>query len=339
MVARAEALAKPLVIPTLLKQSVGAALITLVLTSLIVGIKTVDTNEALSFITRFPSVAWASIGVGLAYLGFGLVRSGLPLAALIASLAVAVAQGSVLLWGGPAKELYLPFEDPVVNWVVVIVAGIIASRAAVALHRGDSTTAAPASTALGDRIARSFNRASRLLGPLLIAFAVTMPFMPFANRRVVDVATLVATYVMLGWGLNVVVGLAGLLDLGYVAFYAVGAYTFALLARDLGFTFWEALPFCRPGGGELRHPPRVSGVAAARRLSRDRHARLWRDHPHRAAELGVGDRRAERHLGDPAAVLFRSAVRPLGARGASTTFINSSGSTSRPTTGSSFSIS
>ena len=48
---------------------------------------------------------------------------------------------------------------------------------------------------------------------------------------------------MLGWGLNVVVGLAGLLDLGYVAFYAVGAYTFGLLARDLGFSFWEALPF------------------------------------------------------------------------------------------------
>ncbi len=48
---------------------------------------------------------------------------------------------------------------------------------------------------------------------------------------------------MLGWGLNVVVGLAGLLDLGYVAFYAVGAYTFGLLAQDLGFTFWEALPF------------------------------------------------------------------------------------------------
>ena len=38
-------------------------------------------------------------------------------------------------------------------------------------------------------------------------------------------------YVMLGWGLNIVVGLAGLLDLGYVAFYAVGAYSFALLAK------------------------------------------------------------------------------------------------------------
>jgi branched-chain amino acid transport system permease protein len=49
-------------------------------------------------------------------------------------------------------------------------------------------------------------------------------------------------YVMLGWGLNIVVGLAGLLDLGYVAFYAVGAYSYALLAKTFGFSFWVLLP-------------------------------------------------------------------------------------------------
>ena len=49
-------------------------------------------------------------------------------------------------------------------------------------------------------------------------------------------------YVMLGWGLNIVVGLAGLLDLGYVAFYAVGAYSYALLAQNFGFSFWILLP-------------------------------------------------------------------------------------------------
>ncbi|HEY6256639.1 MAG TPA: high-affinity branched-chain amino acid ABC transporter permease LivM, partial [Xanthobacteraceae bacterium] len=49
-------------------------------------------------------------------------------------------------------------------------------------------------------------------------------------------------YVMLGWGLNIVVGLAGLLDLGYVAFYAVGAYAYALLAKNFGLTFWMLLP-------------------------------------------------------------------------------------------------
>lgn len=49
-------------------------------------------------------------------------------------------------------------------------------------------------------------------------------------------------YVMLGWGLNIVVGLAGLLDLGYVAFYAVGAYSTALLSTTFGFSFWLCLP-------------------------------------------------------------------------------------------------
>ena len=53
---------------------------------------------------------------------------------------------------------------------------------------------------------------------------------------------MILTYVMLGWGLNIVVGLAGLLDLGYVAFYAVGAYSYALLAEHFGFSFWICLP-------------------------------------------------------------------------------------------------
>ena len=49
-------------------------------------------------------------------------------------------------------------------------------------------------------------------------------------------------YVMLGLGLNIVVGLAGLLDLGYVAFFAVGAYSYALLNLHYGLVFWLALP-------------------------------------------------------------------------------------------------
>src|SRR5438105_10022922 len=49
-------------------------------------------------------------------------------------------------------------------------------------------------------------------------------------------------YVILGWGLNIVVGLAGLLDLGYVAFYAIGAYTCALLGKQFDLSFWMLLP-------------------------------------------------------------------------------------------------
>jgi len=62
-------------------------------------------------------------------------------------------------------------------------------------------------------------------------------------RYLFDLSIAVFTYVMLGSGLNIVVGLAGLLDLGYVAFYAVGAYGFALLAINFGWSFWMCLPF------------------------------------------------------------------------------------------------
>ncbi|MGV8429323.1 ABC transporter permease subunit, partial [Pseudomonas aeruginosa] len=74
----------------------------------------------------------------------------------------------------------------------------------------------------------------------LVVVAFVWPF--FASRGAVDIATLILIYVMLGIGLNIVVGLAGLLDLGYVGFYAVGAYTYALLAEYAGFGFWTALP-------------------------------------------------------------------------------------------------
>ncbi len=75
-----------------------------------------------------------------------------------------------------------------------------------------------------------------------VVFAFALPMLPFANRYVVDIATTVLIYVMLGWGLNIVVGLAGLLDLGYVAFYAVGAYSYALLALNFDLSFWVCLP-------------------------------------------------------------------------------------------------
>ncbi len=74
----------------------------------------------------------------------------------------------------------------------------------------------------------------------LILIALVWPF--FGSRGAVDIATLILIYVMLGLGLNIVVGLAGLLDLGYVGFYAVGAYSYALLSHYLGWSFWVCLP-------------------------------------------------------------------------------------------------
>ncbi len=79
---------------------------------------------------------------------------------------------------------------------------------------------------------------------LLMAFGLAaLLIWPFtASRGAIDLATLTLIYIMLGLGLNIVVGLAGLLDLGYVGFYAVGAYTYALLSSYFGLSFWVCLP-------------------------------------------------------------------------------------------------
>lgn len=83
-------------------------------------------------------------------------------------------------------------------------------------------------------------RYSRPFYAAVLLFAVAFPWL-FSTYQTNIMATALI-YVMLGLGLNIVVGLAGLLDLGYVAFYAVGAYAYALLNYHFGLNFWEVLP-------------------------------------------------------------------------------------------------
>ncbi len=75
---------------------------------------------------------------------------------------------------------------------------------------------------------------------VLFFFALIFPFI-FSSYET-NIMTTALMYVVLGLGLNIVVGLAGLLDLGYVAFYAVGAYSYALLNYHFGLGFWTCLP-------------------------------------------------------------------------------------------------
>ena len=91
-------------------------------------------------------------------------------------------------------------------------------------------------------VTRAFASIARFGAPALLIFALLVPALFYHNRYILDLGILVLTYVMLGWGLNIVVGLAGLLDLGYVAFYAVGAYSYALLATQFELSFWICLP-------------------------------------------------------------------------------------------------
>jgi len=73
-------------------------------------------------------------------------------------------------------------------------------------------------------------------------FIVFLLFLPaFLNDYYLDIMTLTGIYIVLALGLNIVVGQAGLLNLGYVAFYAIGAYTYAILSTTLGLAFWPGL--------------------------------------------------------------------------------------------------
>ena len=174
-----------------------------------------------------PSIIWPA-----------LLKDALLAAFVAVLLAVPLVGLQTYDVGGGALGIRTHFD-----WVGFAAIGVFAGRLALRLlPRTRRQHERRAGRAFG-RLAAWGNRQAQAITFAGIAFAVALPFLPFSSRYLVDLGTTVLIYVMLGWGLNVVVGLAGLLDLGYVAFYAVGAYTFGLLASDLGFTFWEALPF------------------------------------------------------------------------------------------------
>jgi branched-chain amino acid transport system permease protein len=131
---------------------------------------------------------------------------------------------------------------------LALTAAVVLVRAALLLFSWNKSQAkAPAVVAAlpTQVIAAPIRSFADVVGPhvatALLVFALVLPavsfFSPWGEKRTIDLAIYILTYIMLGWGLNVVVGLAGLLDLGYVAFYAVGAYAYALLST-VYFPYW-----------------------------------------------------------------------------------------------------
>jgi branched-chain amino acid transport system permease protein len=165
----------------------------------------------------------------------------LPLALKDATLAGLVAFGLFFFMIGlrtdqgstGALEISTRFQTFAVIVAVVFAGSFLRT---LAFGRGPIPLALPAP------VTRIVDTAGRFAGPALLIFALLVPVLFYGNRYLLDLGILVLTYVMLGWGLNIVVGLAGLLDLGYVAFYAVGAYSYALLATNFHLSFWICLP-------------------------------------------------------------------------------------------------
>ncbi len=158
------------------------------------------------------------------------------LAAAVA-LVLALPLAGVRLPSGVAEPLaFRPW------WVVAAVLAVFVGRFLIALHISTRRPRAFAAPPLFDRALGAMTPWRRWIFAGFIVAVALLPLMPFADRRMIDLGSLVLIYVMLGWGLNIVVGLAGLLDLGYVAFYAVGAYSYTLLAIHFDLNFWESLP-------------------------------------------------------------------------------------------------
>ncbi|WP_425493419.1 high-affinity branched-chain amino acid ABC transporter permease LivM [Hoeflea prorocentri] len=137
-------------------------------------------------------------------------------------------------------SLVLRFEEAFYIIAAVVIGRLILLLTVWRRVPGSDRTFVP--QALQDGYAAVLSKIGKVAVPLFLLFAVVFPFLPFTDRYLLDLGILILTYVMLGWGLNIVVGLAGLLDLGYVAFYAVGAYSYALLAQYFGLSFWICLP-------------------------------------------------------------------------------------------------
>jgi branched-chain amino acid transport system permease protein len=213
---------------TMLKDAGLTAFVAAALGIFIVGFRTLDVGSrtGLSFDYQFADLAVAIVVIFFGRFGLSLASTGLRWPAI----ALGVAMTAI-----GASPLQLP--SGFLHWFVVLGGVLLVIRAVWPWANQAAMSAAHTPTGrLLERIG------GKWFGWLLLALAIVLPFTPFADQKTMDLSVLILTYVMLGWGLNIVVGLAGLLDLGYVAFYAVGAYAYALLSTQHGLGFWAVLP-------------------------------------------------------------------------------------------------
>lgn len=215
-------------LPLMLKDAGLTAFVAAALGIFVVGFRTIDLGggKGLGFDYHLVDLAVAVVAIFVGRLGLSMASYGLRWPAIVLGVAM-IAAG--------ASPMKLP--SGFLHWFVAL-GGVLLVIRAVWPWANDAVGAA-ARTPSGETLRKA---GGKWFGWLLLAGAVLLPAMPFADQKTMDLGVLILTYVMLGWGLNIVVGLAGLLDLGYVAFYAVGAYAYALLSTQHGLGFWTVLP-------------------------------------------------------------------------------------------------
>jgi branched-chain amino acid transport system permease protein len=210
-----------------IKGAFFAAFVTFILALPLAGARTVDGIDGLTVEWHITDVGIAAAMIFFGRLLLDLIDDGYG--AIVAPLA---------LVSGVTVSC-LPLPSHFLKIVAILGGFVIAFRVVIVLFRKSSWQIAI--SGMTQRF-HKLNKNLNAISYILILFMIIMPFTPLATRYSVDVAIMVLTYVMLAWGLNITVGYTGLLDLGYVGFYALGAYCYALLAQYGGIGFWLSLP-------------------------------------------------------------------------------------------------
>jgi branched-chain amino acid transport system permease protein len=145
----------------------------------------------------------------------------------------------IALW---LSLLFLPFKGISAALIFFIVISVLLVSSKYLLKYKNTIAEGKTFTGYRLKAAGLFSgRFSAVARSLLMCFLLAVPFL--FRDYFIDVAILAGIYIILALGLNVVVGFTGLLNLGFVAFYAIGAYSYALLNTRFGLDFWSALPF------------------------------------------------------------------------------------------------
>ncbi|KJE34767.1 ABC transporter permease [Thalassospira sp. HJ] len=225
------------------------AVIALLMSVMLLGVETVDRPTGLELAVRWDLVLIAIGSTVIGRLGLIFRResiSRLWQAVLITVTAVAVFEMFVRFrelddrWVSPVV-LDMAFGS-VVSTILAIAFVVIVFATAYFTMKVQGAVEVDQSKKLSAKIQLTYRSNTKKIGLIGIVFFFIFPLLFGDDRSAIDLATLVMIYIMLGWGLNIVVGLAGLLDLGYVAFYAVGAYSYALLSQNFDLSFWLCLP-------------------------------------------------------------------------------------------------
>ncbi|MEJ0062617.1 MAG: high-affinity branched-chain amino acid ABC transporter permease LivM [Alphaproteobacteria bacterium] len=202
------------------RDALVTAAIAAVLALPLAGFRTVDRADGLTLDLRLLDVGYVTAMIFAGRLLYGFVK---VIPGIVAALAVVM--GVVLH--------YADLPNPFLRFVGVAGCAVIGFAGLRQKFFAE-----------GFKLALPVTKAGRMadvaLGVMALA-AVALPLLPFTDRYMLDVMVMVLTYVALAFGLNIIVGYAGLLDLGFVGFYAIGAYTCALLAQAFGIGFWMTL--------------------------------------------------------------------------------------------------